>query len=315
MNDSKGKAYSFYTADVFTDRIFGGNQLAVFPEAAGLSDRQMQSIAKEFNLSETVFVFPPESPANTKRLRIFTPGEEVPFAGHPTVGTGHILASIGAVETREGKNRVIFEENVGPVPVDILMQEGSPVFCTLTAAKLPERGPEPPSASVIASVLSLDDSDLLSGQDQPETFSCGLPFLFVPVRDRAALNRISLNQHLWTSHLRDAWANAVFVFCYDPELPGSDIRARMFAPGFGIAEDSATGSAASALAGYLAARDSRQVGLLQWVIEQGFEMGRPSLLFLEAEKERGRLVEVRVGGSSVLVSQGTLTVPAGFPTD
>jgi trans-2,3-dihydro-3-hydroxyanthranilate isomerase len=310
MENSRGKAFSYYTADVFTDRIFGGNQLAVFPDAAGLNDSLMQSIAKEFNLSETVFVFPPEDPEHTKRLRIFTPGEEVPFAGHPTVGTAHVLAEIGAIQTEEGKNRIIFEENVGPVPVDILIQEGIPVFCTLTAAKLPERGPEPPSASVIASVLSLEKSEVLSGKDQPETYSCGLPFLFVPVPDRGVLSRISLNHHLWSRHLRDTWTSTLFVFCHDPELPGSHIRARMFAPGFGIVEDPATGSAASALAGYLAARDSRQDGLLQWVIEQGFEMGRPSILFLEAEKEEGRLVEVRVGGSAVLVSQGVFNLSA-----
>jgi trans-2,3-dihydro-3-hydroxyanthranilate isomerase len=308
MNDSRGKAYSYCTADVFTDRIFGGNQLAVFPEAAGLNDRLMQSIAKEFNLSETVFVFPPENPAHTKRLRIFTPGEEVPFAGHPTVGTAHVMAAIGAIKTREGKNRIILEEKVGPVPVDILVQEGMPVFCTLTAAKLPEKGPEPPPARVIASVLSLEESEVLSGEDQPETYSCGIPFLFVPVPDRGVLGRIVLNQQLWSLHLQDIWTSTLFVFCHDPELPGSQIRARMFAPGFGIAEDPATGSAASALAGYLAARDSRQNGLLQWVIEQGFEMGRPSIIFLEAKRENGRLIEVRVGGSSVMVSQGRLTL-------
>lgn len=156
--------YRFYTADVFTDRIFGGNQLAVFPDASGLETEQMQLVAREFNLSETVFVFPPRQATHTRRLRIFTPGMEVPFAGHPTIGAAHVLAAVGEVKLDEDVTRIVFEEGVGDVEVSVSSESGRPVSARLSAASLPELGPAPPTVEELASMLSLERGDLLGGE-------------------------------------------------------------------------------------------------------------------------------------------------------
>lgn len=298
----------FQTADVFTNRIFGGNPLAVIPDARGLDAKQMQSIATEFNLSETAFVFPPDDPAHTRKLRIFTPAAEVPFAGHPTVGTAHVLASLGEIRG-DVESRLVFEELVGPVPVTVRWHEGAPVFCQLSVAQLPEIGPRPPTRASIAAMLSLDVSDLVTGSNAMEAVSCGLPFLFVPVKDRDAVARARVRMDLWEDKFRAYWAPQVMVFSRDPELERSDVRARVFVPGLSVPEDPATGSCAAALGGYLAAREDMREGQLCYRVEQGFEMGRPSLLDIEVDKREGAITAIRVGGETVLVASGEMLVP------
>lgn len=296
----------FVTCDVFTDTRFGGNPLAVVLDAEGLSDAQMQQVAREFNYSETTFVLPPDDPSHTAKVRIFTPSGELQFAGHPTVGTAHVLASIGIVKLTGDETRIVLEEGVGPVPVMIRGKNGRPDFVQLTAAKLPETGPPPPSSSTLAAMLSLQSGDVLEGQMNAEAVSCGTPFLFVPVRDRAAVGRARIKLDLWESALAGYLTKEVFVFAMDAEHPDNDVRARMFAPSIGVSEDPATGSACVALAGYLAARDARTQGTLRWIVEQGFEMGRPSILEIEADKKAGAVTAVRVGGRTVLVCDGTM---------
>lgn len=300
--------FPFVTADVFTRERFGGNQLAVFPDARGLDPDLMQRIAREFNFSETTFVLPPSDPKHTRRVRIFTPGSELPFAGHPTVGTAFVLATIGDIKLDGGETKIVFEEGVGPVPVTIRAENGVPGFAQLTAAKLPEVGPTAPAARDLARALGLDAGDVLDGRVGPEGASCGVPFLFVPVKDRATLGRARVKIDELEKVLGDYWTQKAFVFCDDPERPDSHYRARMFAPGIGVPEDPATGSAVAAFAGYLAKRDSRRDGTLRWVVEQGFEMGRPSILEAEADVRGGAVVAVRVGGHSVLVTRGELAV-------
>jgi trans-2,3-dihydro-3-hydroxyanthranilate isomerase len=299
----------FVTADVFTDRTFGGNQLAVFPDAKGIDPKLMPHIAREFNFSETTFVLPPADPAHTARVRIFTPGGELPFAGHPTVGTAHVLAATGAVRLTGESTKIVFEELVGPVPVTIRAEGGQPVFAQLTAAKRPEIGPPAPLRESLARMLSLEPESLRSGAFSPESVSCGVPFLFVPLVDRAAVAAARLKLDLWEEVLGRYVTSKVFVFAEDAERPGSDVRARMFAPGIGVPEDPATGSAVVGLAGYLAARDPRRDGTLRWVVEQGFEMGRPSILEAEADKKNGEVTATRVGGSTVIVTTGEMTLP------
>jgi trans-2,3-dihydro-3-hydroxyanthranilate isomerase len=301
--------YAFYTADVFTDHIFGGNQLAVLPDARGLNAEQMQQITREFNLSETVFVFPPQQPQHTYQLRIFTPGMEVPFAGHPTIGTAYILATIGAITLEGDQTAIVFEEGVGAVGVNIHARDGRPVFAQLSAAKLPEFGPPPPPIAAIAALLSLDVADVLTGADAPQAISCGVPFLFIPLRDRGALRRIRLDRAQWEQHFARFWAPHIYVFTRDAELANSQLRARMFAPAMDIAEDPATGAAATALGGYLGVREPARTGTGRWVVEQGFEMGRPSILEIEVDKQDEAITAVRVGGSAVLVSQGEMEIP------
>jgi trans-2,3-dihydro-3-hydroxyanthranilate isomerase len=301
--------YRFLTSDVFTDRIFGGNPLAVFPDGQGLPSEQMQRVARELNLSETVFVLPPESPDHTRRLRIFTPGTELPFAGHPTVGTAIVLASIGEVLVEGAETRIVFEEGVGPVPVLIRSEGGVPVFAQLSAARLPESGAPPPSAAELAELLSIDPADILTGGDAPENVSAGVPFLFIPVRDRSVLARCRVRMDRWDALLAGPEAPELYVFSRDPELPGSHFRARMFGPGLGIPEDPATGGAVTAFGGYVAVRAPERDGTLRYTIEQGFEMGRPSILHLEVDKRDGKVTAVRVGGGAVLVSEGTMEIP------
>jgi trans-2,3-dihydro-3-hydroxyanthranilate isomerase len=298
--------YRYLTADVFTDRPFGGNPLAVFPDARGIPDARMQQTARELNLSETVFVLPPDDPKHTRKLRIFTPAAEIPFAGHPTVGTAFVLGAVGEVPLDGAETRVIFEEGVGPVPVTIRAHGGLPVFAALTAAKLPEVGPPPPALRDLAEMLSLQPADLLDGA---EAVSCGVPFLYIPLRDRDAVRRARVRLDRWEELVAGSWAQEVYVFARDPELPGSHLRSRMFAPRMGIVEDPATGSATASLGGYLASRSPERDGTLRWVIEQGFEMGRPSLLHLEVDQWDGAVTAVRVGGSSVLMSEGWMEIP------
>ena len=298
----------FVTADVFTDQRFGGNQLAVIPDARGISDEQMQAITREFNYSETTFVLPPSDPHNTRHVRIFTPAREIPFAGHPTVGTAHVLAAIGEILLMEAETPIVLEEGVGPIQVKIRTRDGKPVFAQLQAAKLPEIGPRPPTVARLAKVLSLKPDDIVGGKTKPQAVSCGLPFLFVPLRDRDAVGRARINLEQWEKTLSKYWAPDVFIFSRDPERPGSDVRARMFGPGVNVTEDPATGSACVALAGYLGARDPRRDGTLKWVVEQGFEMGRPSILHIECDKQKGRITALRVGGETVIVSRGTMEI-------
>ena len=298
----------YLTADVFTNRRYGGNQLAVFPDAQDIPANLMQDIAREFNYSETTFVLPPDNHANTRRVRIFTPAAEMPFAGHPTVGTAHVLAHIGEIPLIGARTSIVFEEGVGPVHVAIRGEKGRPVFAQLTAAKLPEAGPVPPPRASIAEVLSLPVEDLLDGEFVPEAYSCGLPFLFVPLRNRDAVRRARVRLDVWERVLQSYWAPEVFVFAMDPELAGSDVRARMFAPGLSVLEDPATGSACAALAGYLARRSVRMDGMLRWVVEQGFEMGRPSMIEVEADRRGGSVAAVRVGVGSVVVCEGTMSI-------
>ena len=299
--------YRYLTADVFTDKPFGGNQLAVFPDAKGLDDERMFALAREFNFSETTFVFPPEK-GGTRKLRIWTPGGEVPFAGHPTVGTAHVLAEIGEIPLEGESTPIVFEEQVGPVPVTIRASAGKPVFAQLSVAKLPEIGPPVPTRETLASMLSLEPKDLVGGHFAPQSISCGLPFLFVALKDRAAVKRSRIRVDQWERTLGSAWASMIMVFSRDPEREGSDIRARMYAPGISVPEDPATGSACAALGGYLAARDTRQEGTLRWIVEQGFEMGRPSIIEVEVDKAAGAITAVRVGGASVTMSEGTIRV-------
>ena len=299
--------YRYCTADVFTKVAFGGNQLAVLPDARGLSDAQMQNIAREFNYSETVFVLPPEA-GGTRRLRIFTPGSEIPFAGHPTVGAAHVLAAIGEIPLTGAETKIVFEEGVGPVPVTIRAEGGSPVFCQLSVSKLPEVGPQPPTRTTLAEILGLDVSDIVGGSTPAQALSCGLPFLIVPLKNREAVAKARVKLDRWEEVLQRFWAPDIMVFAKDAEQDGHDIRARVFVPGQGVPEDPATGSANATLAGYLAQRDARTDGTLRWVVEQGFEMGRPSILEIEADKVAGQLTAIRVGGASVMMAEGALRV-------
>ncbi|MFA6457013.1 MAG: PhzF family phenazine biosynthesis protein [Bacteroidota bacterium] len=294
----------FYTCDVFTNTQFGGNQLAVFPDASQIPESLLQSIAKEFNFSETTFVYPPANPAYAKRVRIFTPGNELPFAGHPTIGTAITLGIIGDIKLAGQETKIVLEEGVGLVPVTIRLEDGVPVFAQLTAAKPPEYNNTTPSAEILAEMLTLGRDEIVDAKYPLQYVSVGFPFLFVAVKNRTSIARIRVNVLI----MEKLKLKEVFVFTDDAEQNDFHFRARMFAPLIGIPEDPATGSAAAAFAGYLAAKDSRQNGTLEWNIEQGYEMGRPSHLYIKAEKNNGAITAVRVGGNTVMVTEGLFEV-------
>ena len=300
--------FKYLTADVFTDVPFGGNQLAVFPDARGIPEHRLQEVTREFNYSETTFVYPPDDPSHTRRVRIFTPAAEIPFAGHPTVGTAHVLAAIGEIPLTGDVTKITFEEKVGLVPVEIRTKNGVPFFAQLTTAVPPAQGPPAPDRATLAKVLGLETSDLLDEAWEPQSYSTGLPFLFVPVRSLAAVARARIHLDTWESALADAWARDIFVFAMGGERPGTDVHARMFGPGVAVPEDPATGSACASLAGYLAPRTAQRDGTLKWIVEQGFEMGRPSMLEVEADVSGGQPTAVRVGGSTVLVCEGMMSI-------
>ena len=315
----------YVTADVFTGRQFGGNPLAVVLDGRGLSAELMLAVTREFNYSETTFVLPPER-GGAARVRIFTPGGEVPFAGHPTVGTAHVLFATGALAAEADEATVVLEEAVGDVPVRVrfagapsdagagpVLGGREPAFAELTAAAAPTER-DAPGAALLAAALSLDPADLLGGDYAPRVASCGLPFTLVAVRDRAAVGRARVRADAWERAFPAAeWGRGVseglLVFAMDGER--ADARARVFVPELAVPEDPATGSACAALGGYLARRTPRADGRLAWTVEQGVEMGRPSLLHVSADKRAGEVAAVRVGGESVVVSEGTLYLRAG----
>jgi trans-2,3-dihydro-3-hydroxyanthranilate isomerase len=286
----------FATLDVFTDRRFAGNSLAVVLDAEALDTAAMQAIAREFNHPETVFVFAPADPAHRARVRIFTPARELPFAGHPTVGTAVLLGA------RDGGGRdLVLEEGIGAVrcTLESSSSEGGGSARFAIPQLLAEAGATADVAA-IAAALTLAPSDM--GEGRPARWSAGLPFTFVPIAGLAAMVRCRPDLAKFDAAF--GAGGAAYAFCNETVGSGHHFHARMFAPGMGVPEDPATGSAAAAFAGVLARRLSD--GTHTVVIEQGYEMGRPSLIRLAMEIAAGRLVSASIGGDAVIVTEGTI---------
>lgn len=332
--NAHARTYRYYTTDVFTGTTFGGNPLAVVLDADDLDTPTMQKIAREFNYSETTFIKTPSITQSENGIphfcvRIFTPQRELPFAGHPTIGTAAVLAHCGKVmlsadgnAKENAKAEIILEEGVGNVAVQLEARQtsnDSVCFARLKAAQPIELSPEPaPDRELLARVLSLEPGDI-GTQDQngyeyhPVGASTGMASLNVPVRDRATLARARIQPELWERHLKSTWAPNPYLFTFETEQADSQIRARKFALSAGIFEDPATGSAATTLAGYLAIHEpavrDAQAGSFDWRIEQGYEMGRPSILEARAIKSGGAIQSLGVGGNSVIVCEGFIRVP------
>lgn len=299
----------YITLDVFTATPFGGNQLAVFPDATGIPEEWLLPITREFNFSEVTFVYPPKDPAHTRRVRIFTPAEEMPFAGHPTVGTSAALALVEGALGGAPTGRLTLELGVGPTPVDVRIESPELAWAELAVVKAPEFGPATPTLNTLAEILSLDAKDLIGGALSPQNVSCGIPFLLVPVKSIDALQRARVRLDRWDETLRSAWAPEIFVAAKDPEHGETAWRTRMFAPGLGLSEDPATGAATAAFAGWLALKDNRADAELRWTLRQGVEMGRPSLLEARATKQGSALTSLHIAGHAVLTGEGRLRLP------
>ena len=296
----------FATVDVFTDRRFGGNPLAVVLDGRGLATEQMQSIASEFNLAETTFVLPPKDPRHTAEVRIFTPRAELPFAGHPNIGTAFVLARLGSLFGSAVSEPLVFEEKAGLVSID-LIKEGSSVVGARLAAPQPLKRGEDIAAAAVAAACSIGIDDVEAANHRPCLASCGVAFAFAELKTRSALAAARPRSDLFCGPLGADRATGILLYVPDPD-GAVDLQARMFAPLYGVPEDPATGSANITLAGLLASLRAEPDLSLRLRIAQGIDMGRPSLLEAIAEKRNGSVTGLWIGGSCVPVMQGILEI-------
>ena len=296
----------FITVDVFTDRKFGGNPLAVVPDAAALSGAQMQAIAAEFNLAETTFVLPPRNSSHTAEVRIFTPRAELPFAGHPNIGTAFALAKESERQGRAVSDPMIFEEKAGLVRLTLLKEGASALGARLMPPQPLVRGDEI-AVDIIAAACSLAVSDIETANHPPCIASCGIPLAFAELKTRAALSTAHPRTEVFTKHLPAERVTGVLLYVKD-QPGGFDLQVRMFAPLYGVPEDPATGSGNVALAGLLAGLRPEADLTLKLRIGQGVDMGRPSLLEAGAEKRNGEITALSIGGRCVPMMRGMLTL-------
>lgn len=302
---------TYYTLDVFTETPFGGNPLAVFPYATELTTEIMQKIAKEFNLSETVFVFPPTSPDYSHSLRIFSPNSELPFAGHPTVGTAFLLATLDQQKFPSSTLQYNFEEGIGKIEIQVSLDEqNNAIYSDFKTTKSPDiYHSYDININQLAQLLEISIEDIIVDNHFPQALSCGIPYLCVQLKSRSTMDNLRLNLSLWKQYLSESVAPNLYLFTTDCVDKTCDFHARMFAPALGIHEDPATGSAITALGGYLAQFQSQESGEFSWKIEQGIAMNRPSLLQVTVTKENKEITSIRVGGKSVIISQGQILAP------
>ncbi len=299
----------YHILDVFTDQHFSGNPLAVVLGAQGLHATTMQAIAREFNLSETVFVAPPENPMHSARIRIFTPERELPFAGHPTVGTAVLLADLRSPAVNGERDAIIaLEETIGTVRVGVRERTGSAPFAEFDAPRLPEVHPKAPPAERLASVLGLLPREIGFENHKPMLISGGPAFLHIPVATQEAIGRVRINMSEWQQVVSPLECVGVYLYTRQCVHTNSAFHARMFAPDAGVAEDPATGSAALGFAAAAFAFDEYPDGTHKRVVEQGYEMGRPSHITLTLVVKGGRLNVVRIGGHAVRVAVGKISL-------
>ena len=292
--------------DVFTGEALVGNQLAVFTDARGLDARKMQRLAREMNFSESTFILPPERSDTDIRMRIFTPMNEMPMAGHPTIGSTFALAHTGVI--RPDSARFVFGLNIGPVPVDLEWNGSALRFAWMTQST-PTFGPAIDDRAAVAATLGLAADDL-ADKLPVQQVSCGVPFLLVPLRDRKAVDRAMSDAAAFRRFMTAAGLDlAIFLFSIDPAGSAETVYSRMFAPEFGIVEDPATGIASGPLGCYLVRHgvvegdDAKRMVSLQ-----GVAMGRSSRIHISVESDRHEIRRVRVGGEAVLVGRGELLV-------
>jgi len=296
----------YHLVDVFTDHAFGGNPLAVFTDAGAIPESALQSIAREINLSETTFVFPPKDKANDFHVRIFTPAVELPMAGHPTIGTAFVLQRERLIRDRDDPLKILFEEGVGVVPVSITRKDDERTFIEMNQP-LPEFGRQSHNVGQVANMLSLMPEHISATGLPIQTVSCGVPFLFVPLDSLAAARKIRLRTEFCEQIDDEFKTSNVFAFTREVESAKSDVHSRMFAPALGIAEDPATGGASGPLGCYLVRHDVIQSDVeLSCASEQGLEMGRRSLIYIRVGHSLGEITAVAVGGTCHYMGAGYL---------
>jgi trans-2,3-dihydro-3-hydroxyanthranilate isomerase len=305
--------YRYYTVDAFTDRAFEGAQIAVFPDARGLNDTMMRKIAREFNLSETVFVFPPMSPGNARRLRIFTPHQEIPFGGHPTLAAAHVLSTIGeitgaeeSVTAKEDSLSFAFEENIGPIRITISWRGGQRRFCEWGLESTYSIDRYTPPDRELARIFSLSESDLGISGYQPMVVATEFPYLVVPVASFAAVRKAKFDYRAWSESSAPAsLSHEALLFSVETEFEESGYHCRLLGPNIGVHEDPPIGSSVPSFAAYLCELQGPEH---RFAAERGAGEHRRSLLHVRAEKRGSGTVAVRVGGTAVMMCDGHLHI-------
>lgn len=302
--------YNFYTADVFTDQVFNGAQIAVFPIADGLTKGQMQLIARELNLSETVFVFASENGGNRRRVRVFSPQQEIDFAGHPIIATGHVLASIGNISLNLRHTPIELEQNIGVIDVNITHEKGKPVLVQFSRDIKPVVDRFVPPYEQLADMLSLTVDDLENKKFHPLLVYSDQSYLIVPVKTYTAVRDAKFNYRAWSESTVPAnMANEILIFTRQTDIPESNFHGRLVGPNIGINEDPPIGSAMPAFTGYLCAHDHISKGTHTFVIDRGNLNTRKSILNIEMDNREEETLTIRVGGPAVMVSEGMINVP------
>ena len=302
--------YNYYIADVFTRQIFNGAQIAVFPNADGLSDQQMKLVARELNLTETVFVFHPDSKSTTRKMRIFSPLGEIDFAGHPIIATAYVLGCCGDIKLTEAITPVVFEQNVGPIDVNISANQGKPFFVQFSRKVTSLVDRFAPTDEELASFLSIQQSELDHKKYSPRLVSCGFPYLIVPVWSYEAVRKAKFNYSAWSQSIAPQTA-ALEILLFAPKTPfvDSDFNARLVGPRIGIHEDPPIGSAMPAFASYLCSFEHIQKGTHAFAVDRGDALSRRSVLDVEMDHKGLEQLPLRVGGEAVMVAEGMMTIP------
>jgi trans-2,3-dihydro-3-hydroxyanthranilate isomerase len=299
--------YDYYIADVFTTQLFNGAQIAVFPNADGLSDTTMKLLARELNLSETVFVFHPDDNDNLRKMRIFTPKKEVDFAGHPIIATAYVLGCCGDIPLTQAITHLVLEQNVGPIEVNITAVDGKPTFVQFARKVVSIIDRFAPTDEELASFLSIKQSELDHKKYLPRLVSCGFPYLIVPTWNYETVRRAKFNSAAWSQSIAPQTA-AQEILLFAPKTPfvDSDFNARLLGPHIGIYDDPPIGSAMPAFAAYLCSFAHTQKGTHAFAVDRGDAESRRSVINLEMDNKGHEQLALRVGGTAVLFAQGTI---------
>jgi trans-2,3-dihydro-3-hydroxyanthranilate isomerase len=302
--------YTYYIADVFTRQIFNGAQIAVFPNAEGLSDEHMRLLARELNLTETVFVFHPDNDSSTHKMRIFSPLGEIDFAGHPIIATAYVLGSCGDIKLTEAVTHLVFEQNLGPIDVNISANQGKPYFVQFSRKISSIVDRFAPTDEELASFLSIKQSELDHKKYSPRLVSCGVPYLIVPVWSYESVRHAKFNYSAWSQSIAPQTA-AQEILLFAPKTPfvDSDFNARLLGPRIGIHEDPPIGSAMPAFASYLCSFEHTRKGTHTFAVDRGDAHMRRSVINLEMDHKGQEQLTLRVGGEAVMFAQGTIFLP------
>jgi trans-2,3-dihydro-3-hydroxyanthranilate isomerase len=302
--------YNYYIADVFTKQIFNGAQIAVFPNAEGLNTQQMQLVARELNLTETVFVFRPNKESSTRVMRIFSPNNEINFAGHPIIATAFVLGSCGEITLTEKITPIIFEQNTGEVEINISAENGQPTFVQFTRKARSSIDRFTPSDEELAGFLSLQISELDHKKYAPRLVFSDIPYLIIPVWKYESVRNAKFNYAAWNqSSAPQTSAQEVLLFSPKTPFSDADFNVRLFGSRIGIHDDPPVGSAMPAFASYLCSFEFMQKGTYTFAVDRGDEKTRRSVLNLEMDHKGEDLLTIRVGGNAVMVAEGTMTIP------